>query len=732
MAEELLRQLVQALREGRGNEAGPRRVLDTRGVHLPTFDGEAAQFGDWSFSFKRGIRAMSPQTYDLMVEAEKPTAQLDGQESQVQDTAIKASGEIYDLLCQYCGGEALAVIRAVDDCKGFYAWKKLCEKYRPRTLARQVQLLQAVLNPIKITDARDMEAKYVLWLQRMREEQTQYGSLALTDRAKLAILTSMVPKWAQEYIYMHVEESWTVEVVWEKIRAISANRVDQGGPVPMDVGEIHADGEGSWTADVDAINKNTKCYKCGGFGHIAAQCKNQGKGGEKGKGKGGRGYGGEGGPGNGKAKGKGYQGTCWECGKVGHKAAECQQRRMAGAVEGQEGCGDGQDDDNEMKILTGGVWRICAVQETSVLNKPKDAAQDAIYRQISKEAQAVVMSTSLDGESQATVRDRRQTWTKGPPKMVSEVAGRGTFIPRVAVGEFCCTGTEVLNPFSANACCTVGFKRRVGGIRNPVSVTNRFEALSPSTPSTVGHCSGSEELGLGCLDEDHKRTEEHAKLQALVHKRKFEKRGPTPGIIKENVKRGPTPGNTFTFHPIPFPYPLRNGSPEGLGAAVGKEKKLEREKESMEPECEKVVIAGVQKQGSKAKIMVDSGAGLSVWPMTWRCPGTIQPTSRSLRLEAANGSPIKIYGERKVQFQVDGRGSCEMAFVVTDVTKPLAAVSAITKAGNKVVFKPGKEGSYIENTKSGERIELTCENGVYTMEVDILGLDADADFAGQA
>ena len=58
-----------------------------------------------------------------------------------------------------------------------------------------------------------------------------------------------------------------------------------------------------------------------------------------------------------------------------------------------------------------------------------------------------------------------------------------------------------------------------------------------------------------------------------------------------------------------------------------------------------------------------------------------------------------------------------MEFVVTDVTKPLAAVSAIVEAGNRVVFD--KQGSFVQNTTTGERIELTCEKGTYTMEVDV-------------
>jgi hypothetical protein len=49
--------------------------------------------------------------------------------------------------------------------------------------------------------------------------------------------------------------------------------------------------------------------------------------------------------------------------------------------------------------------------------------------------------------------------------------------------------------------------------------------------------------------------------------------------------------------------------------------------------------------------------------------------------------------------------------------KTLAAVSAIVAAGNIVVFKPTKHGSFIQNEKTG-----TGEKGTYTMEAEFLDL----------
>ena len=140
----------------------------------------------------------------------------------------------------------------------------------------------------------------------------------------------------------------------------------------------------------------------------------------------------------------------------------------------------------------------------------------------------------------------------------------------------------------------------------------------------------------------------------------------------------------------------------------------------------KMMIAHVEAgKAGKVKVTIDSGAGVSVWPARWKCSGEVKALDKKIYLEAANGTPIKVEGERKVHFKTKAMDDCEMGFIVTDVTKPLAAVSAITKAGNKVVFGHGKGASYIQNEQTGERIPLTSENGTYMMEVEVAGLEVD-------
>ena len=68
-----------------------------------------------------------------------------------------------------------------------------------------------------------------------------------------------------------------------------------------------------------------------------------------------------------------------------------------------------------------------------------------------------------------------------------------------------------------------------------------------------------------------------------------------------------------------------------------------------------------------------------------------------------------------------------MHFLVSDVCKPLAAVSAIVDQGNRV--RLGRTGGFIENEKTGKRIELKRKRGTFVMTMDV---DADEDFGRRA
>ena len=110
---------------------------------------------------------------------------------------------------------------------------------------------------------------------------------------------------------------------------------------------------------------------------MARQCPSKGKGEadhygahQPGRPKGGKGKGNENvGDGTAKAKGKkgGYQGSCWNCGKVGHASFECRMRKQANRVDEEyeeEPHEEEQEEEEGSSRQSGGV-RVFANVETT-------------------------------------------------------------------------------------------------------------------------------------------------------------------------------------------------------------------------------------------------------------------------------------------------------------------------------------------------------------------------------
>ena len=54
------------------------------------------------------------------------------------------------------------------------------------------------------------------------------------------------------------------------------------------------------------------------------------------------------------------------------------------------------------------------------------------------------------------------------------------------------------------------------------------------------------------------------------------------------------------------------------------------------------------------------------------------------------------------------------------VSKPLASVSWILDKGNTVVFSRSREGSYIRNEATGEKVPIIEDKGTFVMGVEFL------------
>ena len=278
--------------------------------------------------------------------------------------------------------EAMALVQSVPDMDGIAAWQKLHRNYNPKTLARVMQKIMAVVAPPKIQDVKTLVTMVEEWGKRIKELESDTQE-KVSEVFKMAIMTGMMPTTFQEYIFQQTDEKVDYKKSRDKVIALANNRVTmQQGPVPMDIGNVRQY-EGCWGEhghqqefEIDYADANMKCHRCGGLGHSVRVCPSEGKGGgkgtwQKGGGKGdgpkggGKGPWGKGGGKNQqplvnpKGQGKGYQGTCWKCGKVGHKSIECWNHRAFNVEE------DAEEPAEDMDAQAGNVdsvWLVAGVE----------------------------------------------------------------------------------------------------------------------------------------------------------------------------------------------------------------------------------------------------------------------------------------------------------------------------------------------------------------------------------
>ena len=84
---------------------------------------------------------------------------------------------------------------------------------------------------------------------------------------------------------------------------------------------------------------------------------------------------------------------------------------------------------------------------------------------------------------------------------------------------------------------------------------------------------------------------------------------------------------------------------------------------------------------------------------------------------AAGGQSLVNVGEKRPEFTTNGVDAWMAFQATTKVTKPLAAATKITEKGNGIWLDDADSESYILNKKTGTKVPLTIENGVYMMQM---------------
>lgn len=105
--------------------SGPK--LLAKNMRVDVFAGVRERWDDWSFAFKRAVRSQNKHMYDLMSKWELEAEEI-SEETELSKEEEQRPAELYDLLCQFCFGVALTIIRSVDDMEEVRAWQVLFRK----------------------------------------------------------------------------------------------------------------------------------------------------------------------------------------------------------------------------------------------------------------------------------------------------------------------------------------------------------------------------------------------------------------------------------------------------------------------------------------------------------------------------------------------------------------------------------------------------------------------------
>ena len=352
---------------------------------MERYGGKVEKWKEWSYQFAVTLRAADREAGELLEAMQSLDMQVastsslmvvlgESEEKVMKDTAAR----VFSALCLLTTDEANSVVRGVDDMNGYVAWKRLYDRYNPRTPASLTQAWLDVVNPKRAKDMRDAGRLLDLWELKVASLKKEHGEEPTTG-LKAALLLRMLPESVHFNIVQGMDtKKLDYEAMKSKVKLMVDVYVEKATPRPMDIDEMKREGwdwesNDEYHAEIDVMAVGETCHRCGGVGHYARDCGTaKGKGKDQGKGKG-KGvsyeFGGKGGAkGKGcfncggnhfarecpKGVGKGGKGkgvTCFNCGGRGHRVAQCPS--SVAAVE---------HDDSEEDISVEGVWEVSEVK----------------------------------------------------------------------------------------------------------------------------------------------------------------------------------------------------------------------------------------------------------------------------------------------------------------------------------------------------------------------------------
>ena len=251
------------------------------------------------------------------------------------------SKQLYSILIGSLRGRPLRILKGVAGRNGFEAWRQLLSQYQPRTRARSISMLSALMNFPQFNKSQTI-IEQIQGFERLRNEYRRSSGVDLADDVSLSILVRCLPKALQQHVQLQLKEDSTYNSVRSMVVAYeqtTSSWTDKRiySEVGIALGSVGSYGNpgGATPMEIDALQQ----WKGKGKG-------DKGKG--KGKGKFDFGKGKSKGKGKSDSKGKGLgknqnpnsSVVCHYCGKQGHMKKEC--FKFQRDQNGQKGGGKGK------------------------------------------------------------------------------------------------------------------------------------------------------------------------------------------------------------------------------------------------------------------------------------------------------------------------------------------------------------------------------------------------------
>ena len=125
--------------------------------------------------------------------------------------------QLFNILTGILRGKPLRLLRQTSEGNGFEVWRKLVQRFSPKTESRSISLLAALMKipAFSLEDKTLMDQ--ILGLERLRTECMRSSGTDVADDLMLSILVKSLPKTLQTHIQLQMTEHSTYAQVRELV-----------------------------------------------------------------------------------------------------------------------------------------------------------------------------------------------------------------------------------------------------------------------------------------------------------------------------------------------------------------------------------------------------------------------------------------------------------------------------------------------------------------------------------